>query len=746
VAKSIKLAIEGMSCASCVGRIEAALHGSEGVQAASVNLATSTATVVFNEELTSPRVLAARIDSVGYRAVLPTEGEDGTHGHHSADRGLSALKLKMVVAIILSIPIAVLGMAHLLPAPIAEALHLPGSNLVQLGLAVPVLFWAGWQFHAGAWKQMLHRSADMNTLISVGTLAAFFYSTAATIFPAFFAAAGREPEVYFEVAALVVALILVGRFLEHRAKGRASAAIKRLFQLQVNSARVWRNDAELEIPLADVVVGDILIVKPGEKVPVDGEIIEGSSAVDESMLTGESIPVDKVPGAEVYGSTLNTTGSFRFRATKVGSATLLAGIIRLVEEAQAQKAPIQRLADRISSYFVPIVIGIALLTFALWFFTMPFDTRLASALISAVAVLVIACPCALGLATPTAIMVGTGKGAEHGILIRGGEALESAVGITAVVLDKTGTITEGKPKLIEVSAASGFTEFDVLQLAASVERLSEHPLAQAVVDGNNTRGIELLNATDFISHTGKGVSGNVNGQTVTVARLSWLDQLGYETAEIAPIHDKHTSQGSTALCVAIDGKAAGVIAVADTIKQTSKDAITKLHGQGIRVIMLTGDNRAVAQQIAEQVGIDEFIAEVFPEDKVREVQRLQADGYRVAMVGDGINDAPALAQADLGIAMGSGTDVAIETAGITLIKSDLRDVPAALLLAKQTMRTIKQNLFFAFAYNVLGIPLAAGVLYPFTGWLLSPIIASAAMALSSVNVVTNSLRLRRTRI
>lgn len=739
----IKIPIEGMSCASCVRRIETALERVEGVESASVNLATASASVTYDDQHTSPQAIATQIESVGYTPKLAGDSASDSQEQHHGEVELSKLKQKMVLALALSIPLAVLGMAHLLPTAIANSLHFPGANYVQLVLTIPVLFWAGWQFHLGAWKQLMHRSADMNTLISVGTLAAFSYSTVATVFPSFFASAGREPAVYFEVAALVVALILVGRYLEHRAKGRASAAIKRLLHLQTNSATVLRDGNVFEIPLDAVIVGDILIVKPGEKVPVDGIITEGSSSLDESMLTGESLPVDKRVGAEVFGSTLNTTGNFRFRATKVGNATLLAEIIRLVEEAQGSKAPIQRLADTISSYFVPAVIGIAVITFAVWFLAAPAETRLASALISSVAVLVIACPCALGLATPTAIMVGTGIGAEHGILIRGGEALESAVGITAVILDKTGTITEGKPKLIEVVAASGFTETKVLGLAAAVEQLSEHPLAQAVVGGCKARGIELLEADEFASHTGNGVSGTVGGHAVSVARLSWLHQMGFETDEIAPMHDRFTKQGSTALCVAVDGFAAGVIAVADTVKESSKEAIGQLQDRGVRVIMLTGDNQSVAEHIARQVGIAEVIAEVYPADKVNQVKQLQQKGYRVAMVGDGINDAPALAQADLGIAMGSGTDVAIETAGITLLKSDLRDVPAALLLAKNTMQVIRQNLFFAFIYNVLGIPLAAGMLYPFTGWLLSPIIASAAMALSSVSVVTNSLRLRR---
>jgi len=637
-------------------------------------------------------------------------------------------------------------MAHLLPQAIASVLHFPGSRYVELALTVPVLFWAGWQFHLGAWKQLRHRSADMNTLISVGTLAAFIYSVAATFVPGYFSSAGHEAGVYYEVAALVVALILIGRYLEHRAKGRASAAIRRLLELQANSARVLRDGEEQEIPLDEVVTGDVLVVKPGEKVPVDGEVLAGSSALDESMLTGESVPVDKQPGDTVYGATLNTTGSFRYRATKIGSDTLLAGIIRLVEEAQSRKAPVQRLADLIASYFVPAVIGIAVLTFIVWFIAGDPQTRLASALISAVAVLVIACPCALGLATPTAIMVGTGKGAERGILIRGGEALESAVGITAVIMDKTGTITEGKPRLSEVAVLDGFSQLDLLSLAASVERSSEHPLAQAVVEGASERGVKLLDSSDFNSQTGKGVSAQVGGKQVAVARLDWLEHEGIDTREIAQVHDGFAAQGATALCVAVDGKAAGVIAVADKIKETSKEAVQRLHAMGIRLVMLTGDNQAVAEHIAGQAGIDEVIAEVYPEDKVAQVRRLQDDGYRVAMVGDGINDAPALAQANLGIAMGSGTDVAIEAAGITLIKSDLRDVPAALRLAKATMHTIRQNLFFAFIYNILGIPLAAGVLYPLTGWLLSPVIAGAAMALSSVSVVSNSLRLKGARL
>jgi Cu+-exporting ATPase len=740
-----------MSCASCVRSVENALNGADGVDSATVNLATSSASVTYDSESTDLEDLVAAVESIGYGARLP-EDEHAGHSHdhsHEHDHGAEhagRLRLKLIWAIALSIPVAILGMAHLLPAAAAEALHFPGNKYVQLILTIPVLFWAGWQFHSSAWKQLRHRSADMNTLISVGTLAAFVYSAAATFAPQYFSSAGHEAGVYYEVAALVVTLILVGRFLEHRAKGRASAAIRRLLELQANTARVVRNGEEHEIALREVNPGDILVVKPGEKVPVDGELTQGESSIDESMLTGESVPVDKQPGDEVYGSTMNTTGSFRYKATKVGKDTLLSGIIRLVEEAQAQKAPVQRLADTISAYFVPIVIGIALITFAVWYFAADPETALASALISAVAVLVIACPCALGLATPTAIMVGTGRGAEQGILIRGGEALEAAVGITAVVLDKTGTITEGHPRLSEVATLNGFEESELLSLAASVERHSEHPLARAVVEGAKDRNAELSDSTGFSSLTGKGVTGRVGGHDVAVARLSWIEEQGIDVAGMQEVHDEQSDRGATALCVAVDNEAAGVLAVADTIKDTSREAIARLHDMGIRVIMLTGDNQAVAQHIAKQAGIDEVIAEVYPEDKVAKVKALQDEGHRVAMVGDGINDAPALAQAHLGIAMGSGTDVAIEAAGITLIKSDLRDVPAALSLARATMRTIKQNLFFAFVYNVLGIPLAAGVLYPLTGWLLSPVIAGGAMALSSVSVVTNSLRLKRTRM
>ena len=742
VSASVTIPVDGMSCASCVRNIETVLGNTPGVQRASVNLATNTAHVLYDAATVGVPTLRQRIEMIGYGTRDPAAADVAGDLEAGEQAASARLRLKLLVAIVLGVPVGVLGMAHLLPAGWAAVLQFPGNHLVELVLTMPVLFWAGLQFHRGAWAMLRHRTADMNTLISVGTLAAFVYSAAATFFPAVFTTAGREPAVFYEVSALVVVLILTGRYLEQRAKGRASAAIRRLMQLGAKSARVVRDGMETDVPVDSVVPGDTVIVRPGEKIPVDGTVLEGASAVDESMLTGESIPVDKQPGDRVYGATLNASGSLRLEATNVGSATLLAGIIRLVEEAQASKAPVQRLADTISAYFVPVVIAIALVTFLVWMLTAPPEVRLAQALISAVAVLVIACPCALGLATPTALIVATGRGAEKGILIRGGEALEAAVRIDTVVLDKTGTITEGKPQLAAINPAAGVAEDDLLRIAASAEQLSEHPIARAVVEAAHARGIELAAPANFQAHPGRGVSADVSGAAVLVGSAQWLTEEGVGIPAVQEEQAPARIAGSE-LWVAADGKFVGALTVADRVKDTSREAVAQLHRSGLRVIMLTGDNRRAAEAIAQAVGIDETIAEVLPGDKAQHIRRLHESGRRVAMVGDGINDAPALAQADLGIAMGSGTDVAIEAAGITLVKSDLRDVPRALLLARRTMRIIRQNLFLAFVYNVVGIPVAAGALYPLTGWQLSPVLAAAAMALSSVSVVTNSLRLRR---
>jgi Cu+-exporting ATPase len=620
-----------------------------------------------------------------------------------------------------------------------------------------VQFWAGWRFYRGAWQVARHRSTDMNTLIAVGTSAAYFYSIVATFWPDIIETApGVSADVYFDTAAVIVGLILLGRWLEARAKGQTSAAIKRLMGLRAKTARLWRDGEEQDVPIEDVVPGDVIVVRPGEKLPVDGVVLEGRSAVDESMLTGESLPVEKGPEDEVFGATINMTGSFRFRATKVGKDSALSQIIRLVQEAQGSKAPIQRLADLIASYFVPIVFGIALSTFVVWWIFGP-APAITFALLNTVAVVIIACPCALGLATPTAIMVGTGKGAEYGVLIRGGESLETAHKIATVVLDKTGTITEGKPSVTDVVAADGRSADELLRLAASAERGSEHPLGEAIVQEARVRGLALAEAQEFQAVPGHGIEAEVEGLRLVLGNLKLMEDRRLDLNGLPPQGEMLSQEGKTPMFVALDGRVAGIIAVADTVKPGARDAIDELHRMGLEVVMLTGDNRRTADAIARQVGVDRVLAEVLPEEKVKQVRALQAEGKVVAMVGDGINDAPALAQADVGIAIGTGTDVAMEASDITLIKGDPRDVATAIRLSKQTMRTIRQNLFWAFAYNTALIPVAAGVLYPLlsnTGvpavlepffgefGFLNPMLAAGAMAFSSVSVMLNSLRLR----
>jgi Cu+-exporting ATPase len=665
---------------------------------------------------------------------------------------------------------------------------------VLLVLTTPVQFWVGAQFYRGAWAALKHKTSDMNTLIAVGTSAAYAYSLAMTVAPQFFQARGITPAVHYETAAVIITLILLGRLLEAIARGRTSEAMKRLMGLQAKTARVLHDGHEADIPVEEVGIGDLVIVRPGEKIPVDGVVREGASAVDESMLTGESIPVEKRSGDPVIGATLNKTGAFRFEATRVGRDTVLAQIVRLVEEAQGSKAPIQRLADQVASIFVPTVIGIALLTFAIWWAFGPSPAFL-FAMLNFVAVLIIACPCALGLATPTAIMVGTGRGAELGILIRSGESLETAHRVRTVVLDKTGTLTKGEPVVTDVisyqpsavggqpggaddepRAAShdagvgcrmpgaGMSEprvasregegagrtlsasaADLLRLAASLERGSEHPLGEAIVRRAREEGLVLSEVEGFEAVPGHGVTGRVDGRNVLLGTVKFLAESGIEAGELASLTDDLAAQGKTAMLAAVDGRAAGVIAVADTLKTGSRPAVQALHRLGIEVAMLTGDNRRTAEAIAREAGIDRVLAEVLPEQKAAEIRRLQAEGKVVAMVGDGINDAPALAQADVGIAIGTGTDVAMEASDITLIRGDLSGVVTAIQLSKRTLRIIKQNLFWAFIYNILGIPVAAGILYPFLGILLDPMLGSAAMALSSVSVVSNSLRLRRFR-
>lgn len=669
---------------------------------------------------------------------------------------------KFWVALALTFPVTLTSMgSHFIPALhfIAAA---PWRLWLELALTTPVLFWAGAEFFTGAWNAARHRAADMNTLVAIGTLSAYLFSVVATVAPGIFvqshahAASGMNggvssgissgmsgPPLYFEVAAIVITLILMGRLLEARARARTGGAIRALMGLQAKTARVERDGAEQDIPIAEVQVGDIVLVRPGEKIPVDGEVLDGTSRVDESMLTGEPLPVEKKAGDTVIGATLNTSGSFRFRATKVGHDTVLAQIVRLVQDAQGSKAPIQRLADTVSGTFVPIVLCLAIATFVVWFIAAPVESRLTMALLTSVSVLVIACPCALGLATPTAIMVGTGRAAQSGILIKGGQALETAHKLTAIVLDKTGTITEGKPQVTDV-LAHGIDENELLRLVASAERGSEHPLGAALVASAQQRGLALAQPQGFQAVAGHGIEASVDARRVLIGNGRLFSERGIEV-------DQSTAQqfaeaGKTPVFTAVDGAFAGVIAIADAPKPSSRAAIEKLHSLGLKVLMLTGDNQHTAQAIARQVGVDEVIAEVLPQDKAAQIKKLQAAGEIVAMVGDGINDAPALAQADIGIAMGQGTDVALEAADITLVRGDLSGVASSIALSKATIQNVKQNLFFAFIYNVLGIPIAAGVLYFWTGWLLSPIIAALAMALSSVSVVTNALRLRGFRV
>ncbi|MFB3827805.1 MAG: heavy metal translocating P-type ATPase [Bryobacteraceae bacterium] len=693
----VDLPVTGMTCAACARSVERQLSDTPGVRRAHVNIATNTATVEYNPSETGVEQLITAIEEAGYGVARTAEPDQS--GEHRA------LRRRLRAAALFTLPLAVLGMAHGL-------IHLRGMAWIQLALAAPVIFFSGAPFYGGAWTALRHKQANMNTLIALGTGAAFLYSLAVTL--------SGGGAVYYEAAAVIITLILLGRLLESRAKGRASEAIRRLMDLQPKMARVERFGAELEIPVEQVEAGDLIIVRPGEKIAVDGVVRQGESAVDEAMLTGESMPVDKKPGDAVYGGTLNRAGAFRFEARKVGRATALAQMIEMVKRAQGSRAPVARLADVVSGYFTLGVLAAAGVTFAAWLFFAPLET----ALVNFVAVLIIACPCALGLATPTAIMVGAGRGAERGVLIKGGEALETADGIDTIVLDKTGTITLGKPEVTDVIALNGWSGQDLLRLAGGAERHSEHPLAHAI---RERAGDALPEPERFEAVAGAGVRARVEGREVTVGRPAGASY---------PELERLAAEGKTAVLVLVDGAPAGVIGIADTVKPEAAEAVRRLHAMGLEVWMITGDNRRTADAVAARVGIHNVLAGVLPDRKAAEIERLQALGRKVAMVGDGINDAPALAEADLGIAIGTGTDAAMEAAGVTLMRGDLNGVVTALHLARRTMRVIRQNLFWAFAYNTVGIPLAA------LG-LLSPVLASAAMALSSVTVVTNSLRLKR---
>jgi P-type Cu+ transporter len=725
--------VSGMTCAGCSARIQRTLESTPGVGTANVNLMTGSATVSYDPATVTPEGLVEVIRGTGYGAELPAP-ESSAEALFSAQEQsrleeIRDLGRKFAVSLAAAVLVMIVRKPH----------------YVLLALTLPVVGWAGRHFFTRAWVAFRHHSADMNTLIAVGTGAAFLYSLTVTLAGGWLARHGVEPQVYYEAVVWIIAFILLGNLLEARAKSRTSGAIRRLIGLRPTSATVVCEGAELAIPIAQLRPGDAVVVRPGERIPADGAVFEGSSYVDESMLTGEPLPVAKGPADVVIGGTFNRNGALRFRVQRVGQDTLLAQIVRLVQQAQGSKAPIQRLADRLSAVFVPVVLSIAVATFIVWFDTGPAPAYL-HALVAAVTVLIIACPCAMGLAVPTAVMVSTGRGAELGILIKGGEVLERSQGITTVVFDKTGTLTEGRPAVQSIRPADGATGDDerrLLQLAASVEHLSEHPLGESIVNEARQRGLELGKVVEFESRTGQGVVGRVDGKRVAVGNLALMRSLSLELGPMVAEADRLADSANTTVYVAVEGVLAGVIAIADPIKPSSADAVARLKRLGIRVVMLTGDARRTAESVARAVGVDQALAEVPPDRKLEEIRRIQADGSVVAMVGDGLNDAPALAQADVGIAMGTGTDVAMEAGGITLMRGDPLGAVSAIRLARRTMRVIRQNLFWAFIYNVLGIPIAAGVLYPAFGVRLTPEMAAAAMAVSSVSVVANSLRLRK---
>ena len=784
---TIRIPVTGMTCAACQSRVQRTLQKQPGVNDATVNLILNDATITFDPATTSPEALVNVIRNVGYGASLAVPDQTALEEQDARDQGAATeyvtLRRKAIVsgiaglfAMVISMPLmsqlattmhghggaastgdpfmrwtmTVLDPTLRRVAPWMYAIDARVTTWLLLVLSLGIMAWAGRHFYTHAWSAFKHHAADMNTLVAVGTGAAFLYSVAATVAPDFFVSRGVAPDVYYEAVVLIIALILTGNMFEARAKQRTSSALRALVHLQPKTARVLRDASELDLPIESVIAGDTVIVRPGERIPVDGAILVGSSAVDESMLTGESMPVIKGVGDRVIGGTMNATGAFRFRVTTLGGDSVLAQIVKLMRDAQGSRAPIQGLADRISGIFVPIVLSLAVVTFVVWFIAA--DTAPAvRAFAAAVAVLIIACPCAMGLAVPTAVMVATGKGAELGVLIKGGEALQRAGDLNTVVLDKTGTVTEGKPAVTDiVLAASGAfaqRESALLQLVASLESRSEHPLADAIVRHAKARGLAVREPDTFESITGRGAIGVVHDGDGTVAvTVGNAELLADYSVSVAPLQeqvDRMANDGKTPMFVAVDGVLAGMIAVADPIKASSRDAIAQLHAMGLDVVMLTGDNQRTASAVARLAGIDRVVAGVLPAGKVAEIARLQGLGRVVAMVGDGVNDAPALAQADVGMAIGTGTDVAIEAGDIVLMRGDLRAAAQAIALSRRTMRTMKQNLFWAFIYNVVGIPVAAGVLYPAFGLLLSPILASAAMAFSSVSVVSNSLRLRR---
>jgi len=742
---SADLAIEGMSCASCVSKVEKALNAVPGVTRASVNLATERAHVELAGQVPLGDLIKA-VETAGYEArSLEEARSDAKQETQSDKRDAEALELKknVILAAALTLPVFILEMgSHIIPAVhmfVMDTIGMQNSWYFQFVLTTLVLFGPGMRFFKKGIPALLRAAPDMNSLVVVGTAAAWGFSVVATFWPDILPAG--TVNVYFEAAAVIVTLILIGRYLEARAKGRTSAAISRLVGLQAKSARVLRNGDAIDVPLEDVRVGDIVQVRPGEKVPVDGEVIEGSSFVDESMITGEPVPVAKEEGAEVVGGTINKTGAFTFRATKVGRDMVISQIVRMVEDAQADKLPIQAKVDKVTGWFVPAVMAAAVLTFIAWL-VIGGTAMMGYALVNAIAVVIIACPCAMGLATPTSIMVGTGRAAEFGVLFRRGDALQTLRDASVIAVDKTGTLTQGKPALAHFTVIDGIDKDEALALVAAVEARSEHPIADAIVTAAKDKGLKLADVSAFESVPGFGLKASVSGREVAIGADRYMAKLGLDVVVFADDASRLGDEGQTPLYAAIDGKLAAIITVADPMKETTPAAIAAMHEQGLKVAMITGDNRRTAQAIAKRLGIDEVVAEVLPDGKVEALKRLSAGGKRIAFVGDGINDAPALASADVGIAIGTGTDIAIESADVVLMSGDLRGVVNAIAISKATIRNISENLFWAFAYNVALIPVAAGILYPFTGTLLSPVLAAGAMALSSIFVLSNALRLR----
>ncbi|MES5956188.1 heavy metal translocating P-type ATPase [Bacillus fungorum] len=734
VSDKAEFTVSGMTCAACANRVEKCLNKLEGVNEATVNFALESATVDFNPDEINVNEMKSAITKLGYKLEVKSDEQDGSTDHRLQE--IERQKKKFIISFILSFPLLWAMVSHF---SFTSFIYLPNMLMnpwVQLALATPVQFIIGGQFYVGAYKALRNKSANMDVLVALGTSAAYFYSVYLSIQS--IGSSEHMTDLYFETSAVLITLIILGKLFEAKAKGRSSEAIKKLMGLQAKTATVVRDGTEMKILIEEVVAGDIVYVKPGEKIPVDGEIVEGKSAIDESMLTGESIPVDKTIGDVVIGSTMNKNGFLKVKATKVGRDTALAQIIKVVEEAQGSKAPIQRVADQISGIFVPVVVVIAIITFAVWMiFVTPGD--FGGALEKMIAVLVIACPCALGLATPTSIMAGSGRSAEYGILFKGGEHLEATHRLDTVILDKTGTVTNGKPVLTDVIVADGFHEEEILRLVGAAEKNSEHPLAEAIVEGIKEKGIDLLNSETFEAIPGFGIESVVEGKQLLIGTRRLMKKFDIDIEAVSKSMEALEREGKTAMLIAIDKEYAGIVAVADTVKDTSKAAIARLKKMGLDVVMITGDNTQTAQAIAKQVGIDHVIAEVLPEGKAEEVKKLQANGKKVAMVGDGINDAPALATANIGMAIGTGTDVAMEAADITLIRGDLNSIADAIFMSKMTIRNIKQNLFWALAYNGLGIPIAA---FGF----LAPWVAGAAMAFSSVSVVLNALRLQRVKL